>query len=161
MPTINRVSLYKEAFSLEGQRAALQTKLDKIVGRLGVIKSELFSEQPSSSKTSKAPTKNIAAKKKTRAGRGELKAAVLNAMKAAGDTGVKVGELAKRLGVKPPNMYAWFQQAVKRMPEIKKIGTAHYSLGKAAMKSKASPRKKSKRRSKSARVAKAPDSPAL
>jgi len=108
--------------SLEKKRAVLQSQLDEVLKRLASIHAELTGESVAVSKTAR-PTRSKSVK---RAGRGELQAMVIKAMEAAGDAGVKVNELSKSLGVKAANLYAWFQQAVKRNPAIRKIGTAHY-----------------------------------
>src|SRR5215207_264810 len=132
-----RIALYREAISLEEQRARLQSELDQLTSRLDGIQSQLFAGEGSAVKASasrasaSATAVSPAAGARRSAGRsrrGELKAQVLNALAAAGSAGVRVKELAGALGTKPANIYSWFQTAPKRMPQIKKIGEAHYRL---------------------------------
>ena len=141
MSNESRLPLYREAMSLETKRAVLQKQLDEILKRLAEIHSELSGKSTVTTK----PVTTVRASTK-RAGRGELQTMVIKAMEAAGEAGVKVNELSKRLGVKAANLYAWFQQAVKRNPAIKKIGAAHYHLNadvvKTAEKAKRVTRKK-------------------
>ena len=144
LPTISdpmsnnpRIALYREAISLEEQRARLQSELDQLTSRLDGIQSQLFAGEGSAVKTStfkasaSASAASPAAGARRSAGRsrrGELKAQVLNALAAAGNAGVRVKDLAGALGTKPANIYSWFQTAPKRIPQIKKIGEAHYRL---------------------------------
>jgi hypothetical protein len=132
-----RIALYREAISLEEQRARLQSELDQLTSRLDGIQSQLFAGEGSavkapaasaSASTSTASPAAGARRSGRRAGRGELKERVLNALAAAGNAGVRVKELAGALGTKPANIYSWFQTAPKRIPQIKKIGEAHYRL---------------------------------
>ncbi len=64
-------------------------------------------------------------------------------------------DLARSLGSKPANIYAWFHAAVKRYPSIKKTGNAQYRLVGSAPAAKSSAAKSAKA-SKSAPKAKAP-----
>jgi len=63
-----------------------------------------------------------------RARRGGLKTKILAALKAAGDAGVKVTELSKKLGVKNQNVHVWFSSTGKKHPEIKRIGKGHFKI---------------------------------
>ena len=127
-----RIELYREAITLEVQRANLQSQLgairveiDALNSRLVTIKQSLFTaaalQEPKEPKAPKGP-------KPPRAGRGELKAQVLTALVAAGDRGLKVKEIANTLGVKPANIYSFFQTVHLKFPQIKKIGDAQYRL---------------------------------
>lgn len=77
------------------------------------------------------PAKSVApAKKKTgkRAKRGALKTKILAALKAAGDEGMKVPALSKKIGVKSQNVHVWFSSTGKNLPEIKRIGKGHFKF---------------------------------
>lgn len=121
-----RISLYKEAMSLEQKREVLQSQLDEILGRLARVKTELFSGEGFASGSSTAQSGMV--RKGVRSGRGELKAKILQALVAAGKAGVRVRDLAETLGVKVANVHAWFQAAQKRISGLKKTGVARYSL---------------------------------
>jgi hypothetical protein len=141
-----RIGLYREAMSLEDQRARLQTELERITSRLNAVQSQLFDVESSvavasSSAASSASSASTGGRRsRGRSRRGELKAKVLQALVAAGSSGLRVKDLAATLGTKPANIYAWFQTAPKRIPQIKKIGEAHYRLeGSLAQKHLAGP----------------------
>jgi hypothetical protein len=127
-----RIALYKEAMALEEQRARLQSELDKLTSRLSAVQSQLFDGETSPVSAPKATSASTSTSTVRRAGgrsrRGELKAQVLQALVAAGSSGVRVKDLANTLGTKPANIYSWFQSATKRMPQIKKMGEAHYRI---------------------------------
>lgn len=128
-----RVDLYREAMDLEEKRASLQREIELLSSRLSQIQSQLFSGEITSAPATVATVKEqspaqTTRRKKGRAGRGELKAQIFDALKAAGANGVRVMELSSSLGIKPVNIYAWFQSSAKRHPQIKKIGKAHYRL---------------------------------
>lgn len=126
-----RIALYKEAMALEQERARLQAEIDQVTSRLNAIQGQLF-EGGGEGTISSAPAVSAPARNVRRSGgrsrRGELKAQVLQALVAAGNGGIRVKDLASQLGTKPANIYSWFQSATKRIPQIKKIGEAHYRL---------------------------------
>ncbi len=71
-----------------------------------------------------------AAAKKSGSGkarRGELKRKIVALLKGAGEEGVRVKDLARKLGSSYGNITAFFQSTGKGMPEIKKINPAHYA----------------------------------
>jgi hypothetical protein len=72
--------------------------------------------------------KKVAAKKAKRAPRGALKKKIFAALKAAGDLGLKVPELSKKIGVKSQNVHVWFSSTGKKLPEIKRVGKGHFKL---------------------------------
>ena len=86
------------------------------------------SQASKSSEAPKAAAPKAATKRGRKAGRGELKSQIFSALEKAGSSGIKVMDLAKSLGSKPANIYAWFHAAVKRYPSIKKVGNAQYRL---------------------------------
>ncbi len=75
-----------------------------------------------------APAKKGSKVGKRRATRGGLKEKILSALEGAGDAGVKVVDLAKKLGVKGTNLHIWFATTGKKNPGIKKVGKGHYKL---------------------------------
>jgi len=62
----------------------------------------------------------------SRAPRGSVKEAVIAELKAAGKTGVSVTDLAVKLNTKSQNLYTWFNQTGKKIPQIKKSGRGTY-----------------------------------
>ncbi|MEY2906871.1 MAG: hypothetical protein RLZZ408_1342 [Verrucomicrobiota bacterium] len=63
-----------------------------------------------------------------RAPRGQIKKKILSALKAAGDAGMKVTDLSKKIGVKNANVHVWFSSTGKKLPEIKRVGKGHFKL---------------------------------
>jgi len=64
-----------------------------------------------------------------RAKRGALKEKILRALRAAGKKGATVSDLSRKLGVRPANLYVWFNGTGRNVRGLKKIGTAKYRLG--------------------------------
>lgn len=60
--------------------------------------------------------------------RGELAARILQVLRDAGPEGVKVREIAEKLGVKYKNLFIWFATTGKKNKAIKKLGEAQYRL---------------------------------
>jgi hypothetical protein len=65
--------------------------------------------------------------KRGKTARGELKATVIAELKAAGKEGVRIKDLATRLGTNYGNMSAFFGSTGKKIREIKKVGRGHYT----------------------------------
>ena len=128
----DRISLYREAMQLESDRERLQLEIARVSSRLAKLQNQLFTataplEESVAIDESVAITP-VRSKRKGRARRGELTAQIREALSEAGTSGVRVQDLAETLGVKPANIHAWFQNAAKRIPQIKKIGRGQYRL---------------------------------
>jgi DNA-binding transcriptional MerR regulator len=74
----------------------------------------------------KRPSATRAAK--SRMERGALKAKIIAALRAAGRGGMTIRELSDKLGIKPANLYVWFNGTGRKTKGIKKIGPAKYRL---------------------------------
>lgn len=83
--------------------------------------------RPAKAKKAGRPAKKAAGAGK-RAPRGQIKKKILAALKAAGDAGMKVTDLSKKIGVKNANVHVWFSSTGKKLPEIKRVGKAHFKL---------------------------------
>src|SRR4030095_13281486 len=126
----------KLMLSLEEKRAVLQGELGTLDARLSDLKRRLVGGSPVARISASASAASVTATKgrprSKRSGRGELKSKIFGALEKAGAHGVQVVALAKSLGTKPANIYAWFHAALKRYPSIKKTGGGSYRLaGKA------------------------------
>ncbi|PAW77411.1 MAG: hypothetical protein B9S32_11730 [Verrucomicrobia bacterium Tous-C9LFEB] len=113
------------------QITRLIAKKETLLTRLLKIDAELakFEGGPLVSvKSVKASVAPVA--RKARKGGVKLKDSILKALAAAGAKGVKVGDLAKKLGVKPGNVFSWFYTTGKKNSAIKKVGEARYALTK-------------------------------
>ncbi|MEO6741896.1 MAG: hypothetical protein ABIP20_16755 [Chthoniobacteraceae bacterium] len=60
--------------------------------------------------------------------RGHLSESVHAALKSAGKDGIRVGDLAKSLGINPRNLFVWFATTGKKFKAIKKASPGHYRL---------------------------------
>lgn len=57
---------------------------------------------------------------------GQLKDSIIQLVKAAGQSGVTVREIASELALSPQRVYVWFNGTAKSVPEIQKLGPATY-----------------------------------
>jgi hypothetical protein len=83
--------------------------------------------RPAKAKKAGRPAKKARSTGK-RAPRGQIKKKILAALKAAGDAGLKVTDLSKKIGVKNANVHVWFSSTGKKLPEIKRVGKGHFKL---------------------------------
>jgi len=121
--TDKKEKLSKEIEKIEAQLGALFTgKAPKVSGKR---RGRPAKKGVKASK--KAPK---AAAKAKRSPHGGLGKKILKALDSAGDAGVKVVELAKKIGVKGTNLHIWFATTGKKNPAIKKVGKGHYQLKK-------------------------------
>lgn len=131
-----RIERLRELMNLEERRAVLQGELESLTARMSSLRDTLFEESGTESDiTADAAARSLLrdrpSSKVTRNGRmrrGALRDQVLTALEVAGDTGIKVTDLAKAIGIKPVNVYSWFHSALKRFPQIIKIDGGHYRL---------------------------------
>lgn len=121
--------------AIEHERAALQSKIDRLQMRLENINASLFSTSGTTSaptamkvRTSGAVSRPASSGKKPRAARGELKQRIFEALAAAGEAGIRVRDLAKSIGATPSALHSWFQFARKSIKAIRKAGTGRYRL---------------------------------
>lgn len=123
----------KSLIKLTKKKEGLVREIEKIEGQLA----SLFTGKPvrATGKRRGRPAKKGAAPKavkatgKTkRAPRGSLKTKIFAALKAAGDQGMKVTDLSKKLRVKNANVHVWFSSTGKKLPEIKRVGKGHFKL---------------------------------
>ena len=135
MSSQSRIELYKEAMSIEHERAALQAKIDQLQARLENISGALFSASNAviapavvKAKTAAVVGRPAASDAKPRAARGELKQRILDALAAAGSAGLRVRDLATSIGSKPEALHSWFQFARKNIKAIRKAGKGRYRL---------------------------------
>ena len=78
----------------------------------------------------KAPTKPAKAKKAKRGKSGGLKEKILALLDAAGSEGLKVKEIADKLGAKPGNISVWFSTTGKKL--VTKVEPGRYAAKGAA-----------------------------
>jgi len=103
------------------QIAAKLEKREQLMAQLEVLDQEIASLQSGgkepSSKTK--ATKIIAGTGKKR---GAVKDLIIAELKAAGEKGTTVADMAKKLNRDGKNLHAWFHNIGKKIPNIKRIG---------------------------------------
>ena len=100
-------------------------KKSKVVPTKKAPQAKRTSKAPKSGK--KEPAKRTSSKRGPRGGLGKK---IVAALDAAGDEGVKVVDLAKKLKAKAGNLHVWFATTGKKNPAIKKAGKGQYKLEK-------------------------------
>jgi hypothetical protein len=120
-------SALRNLIKLTERKESLLNEIEKIESQL----SSLLTGKAvrSSGKRRGRPAKaKKAGRSGKRAPRGLLKKKIFAALKAAGDAGMKVTELSKKIGVKNANVHVWFSSTGKKLPEIKRVGKGHFKL---------------------------------
>src|SRR5262249_52710713 len=75
----------------------------------------------------KSTSRPAATKKRKSAARGQLKARIVQKLKTVGKPGVKVKDLASKLGTSYGNINVWFRTTAKGVKEIKKIAPGRFA----------------------------------
>ena len=124
----DRISLYRKAMEIEARRDSLVTELAKLDLELNEISKQLFGSQVA--KSPSGPPQIDPALKPERGPRksGKLGPQILEILETAGERGVRAVDVAKQLGVNPPNIYVWFATTGKKNKAIKKLGPGRYRM---------------------------------
>src|SRR5260221_7446064 len=146
--TTPRTVHLKAMLALEEKRAALQQQIDEIHHQISIVHDQIFAKRPTTVISAKSAPKAVS---KGRAKRGALKAKIMAALEAAGNSGVRVTELASALGAKAANLHAWFHATAKRIPSIVKIAGGPYRLNGHAPKPAPAAKKAKARKSGNAK----------
>ena len=75
-----------------------------------------------------APAVPKTSKRRKGTKRGALSASIIESLQAAGPKGIKIGDLATKLGANYKNIYIWFATTGKKHKGIKRIAPATYQL---------------------------------
>lgn len=129
----------KNLIKLTQRKEGLLKEIEKIEAQLGSLITGKPARttgkrrgRPAKAKKAGRPAKAAKATKgrssSKRAPRGQIKKKILSALKAAGDAGMKVTDLSKKIGVKNANVHVWFSSTGKKLPEIKRVGKGHFKL---------------------------------
>ena len=129
-------SALKGLIKLTERKESLVREIEKIEAQLNsLLNGKVARATTASGKRRGRPSKKAAgvAKKAAvrtakRAPRGAIKKKILAALKVAGDAGMKVTDLSKKIGVKNANVHVWFSSTGKKLPEIKRVGKGHFKL---------------------------------
>jgi hypothetical protein len=135
LTNINSVAL-RNLIKLTERKENLLAEIEKIEGQLASLLTGKAVHVATKSKRRGRPAKKgkdaktVKAARSTakRAPRGTLKKKIFTALKAAGEAGLKVPDLSKKIGVKNANVHVWFSSTGKKLPEIKRVGKGHFKL---------------------------------
>ena len=103
------------------QIAAKLEKREQLVAQLEALDQEIAALQSGG----KEPSKKIKATKLTagkRNKRGAVKDMIIAELKAAGEKGITVADMAKKMNRDGKSLHAWFNNVGKKIPNIKRIG---------------------------------------
>ena len=104
----------------------LSEKREKLLAEVGQVESQIRAlEASGSGQGAKAVQKAVPPVSRGR--HGAIKDRVLAELQTVGAEGVKVTELAVKLGVKPQNLHVWFSSTGRKLG-IRKVGPARYAL---------------------------------
>jgi hypothetical protein len=127
-----RIEALRRLMQLEERRSVLQDEVHQLSADIDTLQTDLFT--PSRTPRSRRRTTPLSSHTAgtlppRRMARGELRAQILESLRAAGDKGVLVRELASLLRIKPVNIHSWFHSAARRYPgHILKTGAGRYQL---------------------------------
>jgi hypothetical protein len=124
LTNINSASLRK-LIKLTERKESLLLEITKIDAQISwLIQGKSAPRGKQAARTSKTATERTG----KRAKRGALKTKIFAALRAAGEAGMKVPELSKKIGVKSQNIHVWLSSTGKNLAEIKRIGKGHFKL---------------------------------
>jgi chromosome segregation ATPase len=103
------------------QIAAKLEKREQLMAQLEAIEQEIAALQ-SGGKVSSTKIKGTKAIAGTKKKRGAVKDMIIAELKAAGEKGITVADLAKKLNRNGKNLHAWFHNIGKKITNIKRIG---------------------------------------
>ena len=127
-------SALRNLIKLTERKEALVHAIEKIDAELAglfsgkVPRKAVKSGPRTGKKRASSAKKQPVDKSSSRAPRGTLKKKIFAALKKAGESGMKVTDLSKKIGVKNANVHVWFSSTGKKLPEIKRLGKGHFKL---------------------------------
>jgi len=120
--------MLRKLVTLSERKEALLARVQEIDQEMLRIQSRFESGNIRSAASTKVTITRSRSKKPRQVGRGELKAAIMAALRAAGKSGATIGDLSKKLRVKRANLYVWFNGTGRNERSVRKIGPATYRL---------------------------------
>ncbi|CAN5565180.1 hypothetical protein BH09VER1_BH09VER1_48200 [soil metagenome] len=144
----------RHILNLAEKRDELIAELAKVTGAIeaavgGEVTKAPKGKRGPKAKAVKAPA--LAAKGKAKSKRlkhGSATELILNGLKAAGDAGISVKELAPKIGLKASTMRVWLGTTGKKLKEVEKIGWGLYRFVAAGPAPAPAPAKKVKKSGK-------------
>jgi len=126
------VQQLKRAVAIREKVEGLEKELDRIIGGETVGKGsarrrKALRRGASRRRISKAVKGRSSVQKRMVSPRGGLKARIIRALRAAGDKGVTVKDLARKLGKSYGNISVWFHTTGKGVKEIEKVSPGKFA----------------------------------
>jgi hypothetical protein len=118
----------RQMVGLSEQKEALLSQIQELDRQMAALQ-QPPGEGPKAKSRVRPFTRRSATKRsQMRTPRGELKAKIIGALRAAGRSGATIQELSERLKVKPANLYVWFNGTGRKTRGVKKLGPARYGF---------------------------------
>ena len=122
--------------SLAEKREKLLEQVQSLESEIAAVLSNLPTKIATGKKgrTFKSVIKSTRGSKVERKGQkpGALKERILEMLRAAGDMGVTVSEIAEELSIRPANVHVWFSTTGKRLEEVKKVAPGRFRFDHVA-----------------------------
>lgn len=126
-----RIDAIKELMQLEQHRQESIARLDSLTARVNTLQLKLLKSvrySPAHPATTNFESQSPIKSSSHRMKRGELRDKLIEALVAAGSSGVSVKALSVALNIKAANLHSWFHSALKRYSHIRKTAPGWYQL---------------------------------
>ena len=124
-------AMLRKLVTLSERKEGLLARVQEIDQEMLRIQSRFESDSAPPATSAKVTiTRGDSKMRHRQVGRGELKAKIMSALRAAGEGGATIGDLSKKLRVKRANLYVWFNGTGRNERKIRKIGPATYRLAR-------------------------------
>lgn len=123
---LNTVTL-RQVLKLSERKEALLKELEQIEKEIFSYLHEANASSGSGLRTT-SPTGNHAPSSSVRLGKGMMKQNILQALAEAGEAGLRVPELSKKIHTSSASLHVWFTNVGKKLQEIEKIGAGHFRI---------------------------------
>lgn len=118
----------RKMVKLSERKEALMSQIQELDRQMAALQ-QPPGEPPEAKSRARTFTSSSGTKRsRTRTPRGELKAKIIGALRAAGRSGATIQELSEKLKVKPANLYVWFNGTGRKTRGVKKLGPARYGF---------------------------------
>ncbi|MEY2560857.1 MAG: hypothetical protein QOG51_1272 [Verrucomicrobiota bacterium] len=118
----------RKMVKLSERKEALMSQIQELDRQMAALQQAPGERPEAESRVRTFPRRSATKRSQTRTPRGELKAKIVGALRAAGRAGATIQELSEKLKVKPANLYVWFNGTGRKTRGVKKLGPARYSF---------------------------------
>lgn len=125
-------NVLRQLLKLSERKEALLTELKKIEANIVAhLKGESITSPSVTHKKNPSIKKQAVQAKRSsnkRAARGMIKEQIFQALAEAGSAGMKIPDIAQKIGAKNANVHVWFSNTGKKLSEIERLGPGHFRL---------------------------------